>query len=167
MWLLGVVVSAWAGGEPSGQWVLAESPEAVQTRIDAAVDEAASAFGLFRGIARGRIARGATWCTAYAFGHEPAAIGWQCDDKPRFELPREDLGRPFVRDYGTGPIETTVTWSPDAVTARFGGAEGGRSQVFRFAPDGTLTLDVAIESPRLPAPIRWTIAYRRADTAGT
>ncbi|HEY6643147.1 hypothetical protein [Povalibacter sp.] len=84
---------------------------------------------------------------------------------------RYDKGRPVVM-----PADgSEVKWTRDDgeefnVAARAQGAQlqqtfkaedGQRLNQFSLSPDGTLTLNVTIESPRLPAPLKYSLTYRR------
>lgn len=147
-------------GEPSGRWVLAEPVDSVQQRIDEVVDAAAAQFGIFRGFARSRLAKGTNWCRAYTFVSDASKVGWACDDRPPFQVERSDLGSTTPRDFGDGEIKVTVRWSEQQVFAGFEGRDGGRSQVFAFDGDGGMRCDVSLHSDRLNAPLSWTLRYR-------
>lgn len=161
--MIGWLVTAALAGDVSGKFEVVDPPERVQATVDAAVDKAASQFGIFRGIARRKMAGGATWCRSYTLSPDPSSIGWQCDDKPRFEVPRDRLGKSRTLEIGDGQIEARVDVQGQDIHAWFGGEEGGRRQVFRFEGDDTLVCDVSVESPKLPEPMTWTIRYRRVE----
>lgn len=158
LWWL--VAMAW-GGDVSGHFELAEPEAVVQARIDAAVDAAASQFGLFKGIAKSRMARGAVWCHSYTFSPDATSLGWQCEDKPRFNIPRDSLGAEQTLELPKGNVQALVSTEGRDIHAWFAGDEGGRRQAFRFEGEDVLVFDVAIESPHLNQPMMWSIRYRR------
>jgi hypothetical protein len=48
-----------------------------------------------------------------------------------------------------------------ALTQTFKSEEGERVNEFHLQPDGTLSLDVTVTSPKLPAPVKYTLQFRR------
>jgi len=161
-----LVAAAWAG-DVSGRFEIAEPEAVIQARIDAVVDEAASQFGIFKGLAKSRIARGAVWCRTFTFSPRDGELGWQCDDKPRFGVPDDKLGAEQTLELPKGEVTAVVHKEGRDIHAWFGGDEGGRRQAFRFEDDDTMVFDVSVESPRLNKPMQWTIRYRRvAEVAG-
>lgn len=162
-WMLATALA----GDVSGRFEIAEPEAVIQARIDAVVDEAASQFGLFKGLAKSRIARGAVWCKAFTFSPKEGELGWQCDDKPRFGVPDDKLGVEQLLELPKGEVVAVVQRQGRDIHATFGGEEGGRRQAFRFEGEDTMVFDVSIESPRLSKPMQWTIRYRRVDEAAT
>lgn len=60
-------------------------------------------------------------------------------------------------------VELLQTASGDAIYQTFRAEDGEKTTVYRFSPDGErLTLDITLTSPRLPAPLRYSLRYERA-----
>lgn len=162
-WLVSVAMA----GDVSGRFEIAEPEAVIQARIDAVVDEAASQFGIFKGLAKSRIARGAVWCKTFTFTPKEDELGWQCDDKPRFGVPHDKLGEQQRLDLPKGEVIAVVQRQGRDIHATFGSEEGGRRQAFRFQDEDVMVFDVSIESPRLDKPMQWTIRYQRVGDAPT
>lgn len=134
---------------------------------DAAIDKALAVENVVvRGVARPRLQAAATVCSAYEVERTDAEFRFRCADG----------GAPFAGAWGQptpwtprpdgAPVTGTATAVPgeDAVQVRVQGAEGVRVNTFRFSPDG-MTLEVALEVPRLQGVVRYAVAYRAAPAA--
>jgi hypothetical protein len=76
-------------------------------------------------------------------------------------MPSNGTAVKWTREDGE-TFEVAGTWQDARVTQEFVAADGQRSNVFRLSPDGNeLRLDVELTSEQLPAPVRYTLAYRR------
>lgn len=60
-------------------------------------------------------------------------------------------------------VELLQTASGDSIYQTFRAEDGEKTTVYRFSPDGRLTLDITLTSPRLPEPLRYSLRYERAD----
>lgn len=158
LWMM--LTAALAAPPEPGTWVIAEPEAVIQARIDAAVDKAAAEFGMFKGIARPRIARGAVWCRQYVMDLTADPLRWTCDDKKELATPQDQLGKSRTLNLPQGKVKSVISWEGDDLKARFGDADGARSNVFRFDGD-RMVVEISIESSKLSAPVRWTIPYRR------
>lgn len=147
---------------PTGTWVLAESPETVQARVDEAVEVAAAEFGIFRAIARPRISRVAIWCKQYRLDFESDPVTYRCDDIDPLEVAQTQLGTAFTLALPRGEVQTTVTWTEPALTVSYESDDGGRTNVFQFNEEGTMALMVTVRSARLSAPVTFQIPYQAA-----
>jgi opacity protein-like surface antigen len=58
-------------------------------------------------------------------------------------------------------FDVTTTVAGNRLTQRYVAEDGTRENVFTFNDDGTMTIAVTITSGRIPAPIRYTLAYRK------
>jgi hypothetical protein len=155
-----LLLTAALAAPPAGTWVTEESTEAVQARIDAAVDKAASEFGMFKSLARSRLARSTQWCKRYTVDLTGDPLTYRCDDRDPLVTPVAELGKSRTLPLEKGPVDNVVTWADPSLTVRFGDDSGSRTNVFRFEGD-RLLLTVTVRSPRLSEPLTWTIPYRR------
>jgi hypothetical protein len=161
--MLGLLASAAAlAGSPTGVWVLSEPAEVVQARIDAAVEESAAEFGIFRAIARPRLKKVAIWCRQYTIDFEADPISYQCDDIDPLQVAQAQLGTAFMLSLPKGEVQTTMTWSDPSLRIEYAGEDGGRTNVFSFPGEGSMALTVTVNSARLSAPLSFSIPYKAA-----
>ncbi|MET0341947.1 MAG: hypothetical protein ABW252_13160 [Polyangiales bacterium] len=64
-------------------------------------------------------------------------------------------------DQDGNPCALKVAKQGSDITQWIVTTDGTRKNVFRPQPDGTLKVDVEISSPRLPAPITYTLTYKK------
>ena len=59
-------------------------------------------------------------------------------------------------------IDLTTRWVDETLEQTFIAEDGQRKNVFALSPDGgTLEMQVTVTSPRLAAPLTYTLRYRR------
>jgi len=156
--------SAWAAPQ---RYAADPDPTGRVAVRDAAIDKALAVENVVvRGVARPRLQAAATVCSAYEVERSDAEFRFRCADG----------GAPFAGAWGQPtpwtprpdgePVTGTATAVPgeDAVQVRVQGAEGVRVNTFRFSPDG-MTLEVAVEVPRLQGVVRYAVAYRAAPAS--
>jgi hypothetical protein len=69
----------------------------------------------------------------------------------------------WKRDDGE-VVDVSGQWQASTLTQKFTAEDGARLNVFRLSADGqTLTLDVKLTSDQLPAPLTYSLAYRRTQ----
>lgn len=161
---LAALAPAAAAEGPHGHYVPVQPVAEVQSMVDGHVDEAASQFGIFKGIARRRIAPATKWCPEYHLDLRADPLVLQCGDGEPLRITRDQLGTTFDLDLPRGTTPTTPRLDGDTLVLRYAGDEGYRENQLAFSPTG-LTLTVVVSNPRLSDPIRFAIDYRRVDEA--
>lgn len=70
-------------------------------------------------------------------------------------------GKPFKWTREDGDVFTvTQKATENTITQVYFSDEGNKTMTYKFAPDfKTMTLDVKVDSPKLPAPLRYSITY--------
>lgn len=159
-WLL--TVAALAG--PDGTYVLSIPKAEADARIEAQVEAAAQQWGVFAGIARGRIRKGTSMCEGYVFDFSDGVTYGCTEQDIRLHCPPETLGKRHTLQLLGGPKPTTFRWDGDTLTVVFEGEDGTRTNRFAFEGD-TLRLTATVESDKLDTPMVWTLPYRRAGGA--
>jgi hypothetical protein len=145
----------------SATWVAVDTPAAMQQNVDSAVDDAVSAFSFISGrLARPHLQRAATYCRSIEVASSPDEWSTRC----------ADTGKAFSRAWSPTAVaftspkgESTVSHlsaTKDSVHIEFRGEEGARIVDYAFTGT-TMTVAVSIESPQMPAPLRWSFEYRR------
>lgn len=143
-----------------GAYVLVpEASDTVRHAIDRAVREF---FFLLRPIARSRLER-VNPVHAH-FTIEETAHGFRIDfgEGEPVVAPADGSPIPWTREDGERLLLSVARDGADLVQT-FVAQDGRRENRFRFQPDGTLALYVTVESPRLAAPVTYTLIYRRAS----
>jgi hypothetical protein len=156
--LMMLAVSAFADERLAGSWTLDRSRS---DDIDKTINETVRKMNVFtRGIARGRLRR---TNPAYAnveisFSDADARI---TAGPARVVLPL--TGAPVRWKRGDGETFTvTGKLQSGTYVETFEAKDGRRTNVFSVAADGRLTMSVTVTSPRLPAPLRYKLVYRRS-----
>lgn len=149
---------------PLGDW-RADSTGAVESQLSARVEAAAEELSaVLRPLARELLRRAVQPCTTLRIWTEDDAVGVQCDEQvPAVGVPD---GRPISYTGRDGRTHSLVLERRgDGLIQRFVTPRGTRTT--RFVLDGeVLQVEVALESPRLSEPLRYTIRYRRARHGG-
>ncbi len=164
-----------AGSEPSaelqarmnGHFRIAESEDAVQQRLDAAIEHAVAPMNFIaRPIARSRLRNGVVfYCKQYQLALGAESLRTQCDDRRLIER-RLDNSEGPIEGLQSGPTGVKVrTMGDDTVELVFTGPDGTRTTTYRFAERGALEVSAQVVSPSLERPVAWKIRYQR-DGAG-
>jgi len=136
----------------------AAEQDARKAAIDRSID---TLFFALRGIARSRLSAGTTIEPWVAFAFDPGHIRVRVPSSP--EAIARDDGTPV--DYVNDGERTRLTerLADGKLTQLFIAGEGRRLNEYGLSPDGTtLTLKVTITSPKLSAPVLYTLTYRRS-----
>ena len=158
--ILALMVPALVAQAPlEGRWTLVpERSESVPKAIDLAVSQVNF---FLRSIARSRLTK-----TNPAYGRvqirrEGADQLIQFDDRAPVRSPMDGRAVPWTREDGEQFMVSTRT-EGGALIQRYQAEDGRRTNTFRRGPDGLLHLEVLMESPRLPAPLHYTLVFRSA-----
>ncbi|MFH1466382.1 MAG: hypothetical protein ABIO70_18505 [Pseudomonadota bacterium] len=149
----------------TGRFLLAETPAEYGPRLDAAVDEAIASLNfLIRPLAglRLRPAVDATVCPDLRLTLVGEVFTVQCAGG-EVELRYLD-GRDQSYLDGSDPYRIRVTREGRSIAVVHTGERGGQAKRYTFTEDGALRLEGTIFSSSLPAPLRWTLPYRRASS---
>lgn len=157
----------WAVASSAEQW----GPEgtyaidgAASDNIETAITHGTAEMNFaIRSIARSRIAKTNPLYGTIHLHRSDIAVTVQFDTGKPIELPLDGRAIPWERQDG-GTYDVSAECSTTELVMRFHANDGERTNTFVLEPDGTtLKLHVKLESPRLPAPIRYTLSYRRSS----
>lgn len=143
-------------GNLSGTWTLATAPD-IAKAIEAAV---APLNFLVRPIARKRLAKTNTAYGTLRITQEGSDIAIQTDQRPPQRMPADGQPVAWTREDGETFMISARMDGEDLVQT-FKAHDGERTNVYRLDPaTHALTLSVTVASPRLPAPLVYTLVYR-------
>jgi hypothetical protein len=141
---------------PFGGWTLAAAPDLRQV-IAAAT---APLNFLVRPIARSRLAKTNEAYRTLTLVRGERTFSVQFDQRPALVMPADGSAVAWTREDGE-TFRIAARMEQDALVQTFQAADGTRTNVFRPDPaTGGLSLAVRITSPRLPAPLVYTLDYR-------
>ncbi len=136
----------------------AQSAEMIRTAIDAAV---AKMSFVTRPIARGRLRKANVAHKRVALARTEQEISVTFDAYTPVRMPADGRTAKWTRDDGE-TFDVTASWSGDSLVQTFKGEDGQRTNTFRVGPDAAaLTVQVEVTSPRLPAPVRYSLTFTR------
>lgn len=157
MFALGLGSGAWAASPLDGPWTLDKARSA---NVDQAIEAVVAKMNfMIRPVARSRLSKTNAPIPVLAIA-----------TADRTEI---DLGTESVRAPSDGKA---VTWTrPDGETFQvsihqegerlvefFQGKDGTRRNTFGLLDAKTLAMDVQVESPKLPEPVRYRLVYERS-----
>ncbi|MFK7929703.1 MAG: hypothetical protein AB8H79_16035 [Myxococcota bacterium] len=159
--LMSLLLMSATAAVPQGttRHALSEPKAQVDAKLSKAVEETVGQIPwAFRGIARPKIAPLATACPAYRFHIEGPSFEVQCDGKDPVKI---DVGGTFNWTSPEGdPFVGTLTKAADTYTLNFAGGSGSKRFIYNFG-GSALVVTQEIRSPRLTAPMRWSLNYAR------
>jgi len=146
----------------TGRFVLAEPAAVYNPRLDAAVEEAIASLNfLIRPLAglRLRPAVYETVCPDLRLTLDAQVFTVQCaDGQPET---RHLDGRDWTHMDDGDLYRVRIVREGRSIAVSSTGERGGQANTYAFTPDGCLSLQGSIFSESLPAPLRWTLPYRR------
>ncbi len=134
------------------------TPKELQDKLTATVETAAKEFNFaIRGVARRRLQK-----STRPYDKLVLEID---GDRVTFERNGADRMTGLIGGPAVAWLENQVTFtrreSDGALVQTFTAEDGVRTNVYRFAEDGkTLFLDITVKSPKLSAPLVYTLQYR-------
>ena len=159
--LLGAAAAPAPAQEPdiTGSWSYVEAEsDALRPAIEQAV---AKMNFITRPIARGRLTRTNVpygRITIQRAGNEVTII---TDERSPIVAPTDGNPIKWTREDGE-VLDLTTRWVDGTLEQTFVAEDGQRKNVFALAPDGrTLEMRVTVTSPRLAAPLNYTLRYRK------
>jgi hypothetical protein len=136
----------------------AQSADVIRTAIDAAV---AKMNFVTRPIARGRLRKANVLHRRVEIARTEQEISVTFDAYAPVRMPADGRTAKWTRDDGE-TFDVSASWSGDSLVQTFKGEDGQRTNRFSLGPDArALTVQVEVTSPRLPAPVRYSLAFTR------
>jgi hypothetical protein len=148
-----------------GTWELAITEAEARARMDRGIAQGVDGLPpIVDGIAAGRLRENISLSQRIEIALSPTRIGVRFDNSAYDTAPGETEVYPLT----TGSAETIDVVqhiTEGRLQQVFTTPQGRRWNTFSISADGnTLNLDVVVQSDRLPAPVRYTLQYRRAST---
>lgn len=136
--------------------------EAESDAIRPAIDQAVAKMNFItRPIARGRLSKTNQPYHTLTIRSSGSEVTIVRDDLPAIVAPADGNPIKWRREDGE-VLDLTTRWADGALEQTFIAEDGQRKNVFALAPDGnTLEMRVTVTSPRLAAPLTYTLRYRR------
>lgn len=139
-----------------------ESANASSEAIDKAIEAGIAKMNFIaRPIARSRLKKTNPLYQRIAIAHEGAQISIRYDDAKPVVAPADGTTVKWTRDDGE-VFDVSVRSTDAQLQQTFKAEDGQRVNEFSLAPDGILTLKVTLTSPQLPAPVTYTLQYRKS-----
>jgi hypothetical protein len=144
--LQGTFISANTGSEP----------------IDQAIEAGVAKMNFIkRPIARSRLKKTNPLYQRIEIRQDGARISVRYDEGKPIVMPLDGSAVQWTRDDGE-IFDVSARAGATQLQQTFKADDGQRVNEFSLAPDGALTLQVTLTSPQLPAPVTYTLSYRRS-----
>lgn len=132
--------------------------------VKAAIDATVSEMNfLIRGFARGRLESTNEPYRTITITNDTSSVSVATDDRAPVTAPATGDSIRWEREDGE-ELVVRMRWEDGELRQTFTAEDGLRRNVYRLAPDGrTLTLDVTVESGRLPEPLTYQLVYDRVE----
>jgi hypothetical protein len=141
-----------------GMFVSTNTSKAPITQaIDAAI---AKMNFLTRAVARSRLLDTNPLYERIEIANDGSQITVRYDKGKPVAMPADGSTVKWTRDDGE-KFDVSAHAGDSQLQHRFKAEDGERLNEFSLSPDGTLTLNVTISSPQLPAPVKYALIYRR------
>jgi hypothetical protein len=140
-----------------GTWTLTAVPDLTPI-IESAT---ASMNFVTRPIARARLKKATLAFQTIRIDRGPDDIGIQYEQRLPQRMPADGRAVAWTREDGE-KMQISARMDQDDLVQHYQAADGERTNVFHVDPrTRTLTLGVTILSPRLPAPVTFSLTYRQ------
>lgn len=167
--LLPQAATAQQSSQMRGTWTLNRQQS---DDLNAKINESIRRMNVIvRQIARPRLRSTNVAYPQLVISYDPQNIRVDMAGRPSVSSPAN--GQPVLWQRETGRVCTeikgdcvrvTTEWENGRMEQTFGAEDGQRVNVFSVSPDGnTLTMNVTVTSPRLPAPLTYKLVYNRAS----
>jgi hypothetical protein len=135
---------------------------AASDNIEAAITRGTADMNFaIRPLARSRTAKTNPRYERVEIRRSVATVSVQYDARPPLEIPADGRSVAWVREDGA-TYNVSVQWSASQLVMHFESDTGNRTNTLVLQPDGTtLKFNVKLSSSYLPAPIVYTLTYRR------
>lgn len=129
--------------------------------ITQAIDTAIAKMNfLTRAVARSRLLDTNPLYERIEIANKGSQISVRYDKGKPVVMPADGSAVKWTRDDGE-KFDVSAHALDAQLQHRFEAEDGERLNELRLSSDGTLTLDVTISSPQLPAPVKYALTYRR------
>lgn len=143
---------------PGSYTLDAEASDPIKPAIEQAI---AKMNFITRPVARGRLTRTNEPYGSITIRQAGEEISIITDDRPPIVVRPDGNAMRWQREDGE-ELDLTTRWNGPRLEQTFMAEDGERRNVYSLAPDGnTLELHVTVTSPRLPAPLTYTLRYRQ------
>lgn len=143
---------------PGSYTLDSEASDPIRPAIEAAI---ARMNFITRPVARGRLTRTNEPYRTITIRQSGDEISIITDDRAPIVARADGTAMRWQREDGE-ELDLTTRWDGPRLEQTFVAEDGQRRNVYSLAPDGdTLELAVTVTSPRLPAPLTYTLRYRR------
>jgi hypothetical protein len=143
---------------PGGTFLL---DPAASDDVKTAVERSAGEFNvILRPFARSRLTKANPVPRKVRITYTETEVSVQLDAAPPVTAPRDGHTVTWTRDDGK-PFELTAHLEGGALRQSFKGDDGQRTNVYRLRPDGKLSMEVTLTSPRLDKPLSYTLVFTR------
>lgn len=148
-----------------GVFTSAEDPEAVQARMDRAIESVVGSMSwAMRSLARSRMQKAIRTCPGWSLVVADATLTIACPANERqVAIPLQTGQTTITRDSGEA-IAVTVTDGPDRIVVAYAGPNGRTTQTFHRLGSGELEVVTETDSARVEVPLSFTARYRPTDT---
>jgi hypothetical protein len=114
-----------------------------------------------RPIARSRLAKGTKAAPTVEIAYDEREIVVTFEPKNPVRMPSSGATVSWTREDGE-TFQVNAQWKGAELSQTFKASDGDRNNVFRLDPSGDkLLMLVTLSSPQLPAPVQYTLVYRR------
>ena len=136
--------------------------EAESDAVRPAIEQAVARMNFItRPIARGRLVRTNVPYQTITIRREGDQVTVITDDRAPIVATADGNPMKWTREDGE-VLDLTTQWVDERLEQTFVAEDGQRKNVFSLGPDGdTLEMQVTVTSPRLSAPLTYTLRYRR------
>ena len=136
--------------------------EAESDAIKPAIEQAVAKMNFItRPIARGRLTRTNEPYRSLSIQQSAGQVTIVRDAMAPIVAPADGNPIKWTREDGE-VLDLTTRWVDETLEQTFIAEDGQRKNVFALSPDGgTLEMQVTVTSPRLAAPLTYTLRYRR------
>ncbi len=148
------------GQEPSvaGVYTLASGSQA---DIEAAIESAIEKMSFIkRPIARGRLKKTNSAYGRIAISRSSSQIEVQFDQRAPVRMPADGTAIKWTREDGE-VFDVSADWQASSLVQMFKAEDGERVNTYRLDAADRLALQVSVSSAQLPAPVTYTLIYRR------
>lgn len=132
--------------------------------VNAAIDAAVRRMNFVtRPIARGRLRRTNEPYQRVVIAYTPQQVTTTFDQRAAITSPGNGTAIKWTREDGE-VLDLSTAWEDGRLRQTFRAEDGQRVNVYSVSADGnTLTINVTVTSPRLPAPLTYKLVFNRAS----
>lgn len=114
-----------------------------------------------RPIARGRLVKTNEPYQRVVLAQQNGRVSTVMDDRAPIVTPADGTAIDWTREDGE-QLKVSTRWVNGKLVQRFQAEDGARTNTYSVSPDGrTLTMDVLIESGKLPRPLTYKLVFDR------